>query len=144
MPASNHSSFLQATCPSCRPSNSVKALKTVTREEIHCKTLCAIWVSLDFRNIWAVYCIGAAALITDLVCALFGPHAMLVEHPVWKYPPCTFWKATSELEDWPLNSCVFICYHSKWKLYHRCIGLLPVRLSVCLSRHSNWFTRRQH
>jgi len=27
MPAPHHSSFLQAGCPSCRPSNSVKALK---------------------------------------------------------------------------------------------------------------------
>ena len=30
MPAPHHSSFLQAGCPSCRPTNSVKALKDTT------------------------------------------------------------------------------------------------------------------
>ena len=29
MPAPHHSVFLQAGCPSCRPTNSVKALKTI-------------------------------------------------------------------------------------------------------------------
>jgi len=31
MPAPHHSSFLQAGCPSCHPTNSVKALKAITR-----------------------------------------------------------------------------------------------------------------
>ena len=30
MPATHHSVFLQAGCPSCRPTNSVKALKALT------------------------------------------------------------------------------------------------------------------
>jgi len=33
MPASHHSVFLQAGCPSCRPTNSVKALKAKERRE---------------------------------------------------------------------------------------------------------------
>jgi len=32
MPAAYHSTFLQARCPSCRPTNSVKALKAKTTE----------------------------------------------------------------------------------------------------------------
>jgi len=32
MPTSHHSSFLQAGCPSCRPTNSVKALKALTAQ----------------------------------------------------------------------------------------------------------------
>jgi len=32
MPAPYHSSFLQAGCPSCRPTNSVKALKAQSRK----------------------------------------------------------------------------------------------------------------
>jgi len=32
MPAPHHSSFLQAGCPSCRPTNSVKALKAPQRQ----------------------------------------------------------------------------------------------------------------
>ena len=32
MPVPNHSSFLQAGCPSCRPTNSVKALKAKVRK----------------------------------------------------------------------------------------------------------------
>jgi len=31
MPAAHHSSFLQAGCPSCRPTNSVKVLEAVSR-----------------------------------------------------------------------------------------------------------------
>jgi len=31
MPAPHHSSFLQAGCPSCRPTNSVKALKAISQ-----------------------------------------------------------------------------------------------------------------
>jgi len=37
MPASHHSVFLQARCPSCRPTNSVKALKAT--KKIMTKTL---------------------------------------------------------------------------------------------------------
>jgi len=32
-PAPNHSVFLQAGCPSCRPTNSVKALKAIQSTE---------------------------------------------------------------------------------------------------------------
>ena len=37
-PALHHSVFLQAGCPSCRPTNSVKALKTVRRRCFHFKS----------------------------------------------------------------------------------------------------------
>jgi len=33
MPAPHHSVFLQARCPSCRPTNSVKALKETALKE---------------------------------------------------------------------------------------------------------------
>ena len=33
MPIPHHSSFLQAGCPSCRPTNSVNALKAGTKKE---------------------------------------------------------------------------------------------------------------
>ena len=43
MPAPRHSVFLQAGCPSCRPTNSVKALKAV--QYLHCSgsNLCGIF-----------------------------------------------------------------------------------------------------
>ena len=37
-PAPHHSVFLQAGCPSCRPTNSVRALKTVTHTNKHAIT----------------------------------------------------------------------------------------------------------
>jgi len=63
--------------------NSKVVLKQVllTREEIHCKTLCATLGQFGFRKTFGlVYC-NAVKLITDLVCALFGPH--ILESP-WK------------------------------------------------------------
>ena len=36
MPATHHSVFLQAVCPSCRPTNSVKALKAISTEVEQC------------------------------------------------------------------------------------------------------------
>jgi len=35
MPASHHSVFLQAGCPSCRPTNSIKALKALSCEKLN-------------------------------------------------------------------------------------------------------------
>ena len=35
MPAPHHSVFLQAGCPSCRPTNSVKALKAIWKDSMH-------------------------------------------------------------------------------------------------------------
>ena len=40
MPASHHSVFLQAGCPSCHPTNSVKALKAKTRMHWESTNLC--------------------------------------------------------------------------------------------------------
>jgi len=49
MPVPHHSSFLQARCPSCRPTNSVKALKasvikTLTSEESEICTVLSIFI----------------------------------------------------------------------------------------------------
>jgi len=33
-PAPHHSVFIQARCPSCRPTNSIKALKTITQVKL--------------------------------------------------------------------------------------------------------------
>jgi len=46
-PAPHHSVFLQAGCPSCRPTNSVKALKAVDASDDEIQTACdvcpAVW-----------------------------------------------------------------------------------------------------
>ena len=41
-PAPHHSVFLQARCPSCHPTNSVKALKAKTRYQISSYLLCTL------------------------------------------------------------------------------------------------------
>jgi len=43
MPAPNHSSFLQAGCPSCRPTNSVKALKADNDDKINSLQISQLW-----------------------------------------------------------------------------------------------------
>ena len=52
-PAPHHSVFLQAGCPSCRPTNSVKALKATT--SLHCASwglLTSVQVSLAILVVW--------------------------------------------------------------------------------------------
>jgi len=49
----------------------------LTREEIHCKMLCAVCYLLgQFKFQKHCYC-NAVTLITDLICALFGPYAAM-------------------------------------------------------------------
>jgi len=52
MPVLHHSSFLQAGCPSCRPTNSVKALKAVL-QCFDC-LLCLLSTKL-LRNFWHMF-----------------------------------------------------------------------------------------
>jgi len=44
-PAPHHSSFLQAGCPSCRPTNTVKALKATKKNYTH-KEKCLLYMCL--------------------------------------------------------------------------------------------------
>jgi len=54
MPAPHHSVFLQAGCPSCRPTNSVKALKAQSTEGTVLKTVLFIYIFIrincSFKN----------------------------------------------------------------------------------------------
>ena len=45
MPAPHHSSFLQAGCPSCHPTNSVKALKANVASEKHINPVSSFWIN---------------------------------------------------------------------------------------------------
>ena len=51
-PAPHQSSFLQAGCPSCRPTNSVKALKELLAEQRHSKLMTVKWLRqvTDFNH----------------------------------------------------------------------------------------------
>ena len=51
MPAPHHSVFLQAGCPSCRPTNSVKAQKALA---LKAKGLTVVWM-------WVIWCIDGEA-----------------------------------------------------------------------------------
>jgi len=55
----------------------------LTREEIHCKTLCAVCYRFDqFVFQKQCYC-NAVTPITDLICALFGPHAAMFVNRIY-------------------------------------------------------------
>ena len=81
-PAPHHSVFLQAACPSCRPTNSVKALKALWQEVNATKIR---WLSVShyatlvhyFRWNQSILCIFASpvgALESCLPRAQFGVH----------------------------------------------------------------------
>jgi len=59
-------SFLQAGCPSCRPTNSVKALKAIT-PQINCTTIymCINQCFFLFPNVWLVVVLCFVFLLAD-------------------------------------------------------------------------------
>ena len=63
MPASHHSVFLHARCPSCHPTNSVRALYSVTANYAELCILCQWHI---FKQIWNV--VGVLQSTSDVVC----------------------------------------------------------------------------
>jgi len=84
-----HSSFLQAGCPSCRPTNSIKALKVV--------------------GCWRGYLSGARCRLA------YGPADATATHCLFASVKSRlvlpFWYRLTRVvpEKWPLNVCVCVC-----------------------------------
>ena len=88
----------------------------LTREEIHCKTLCAVYYLLgQFEFQKHCYC-NAVTPITDLICALFGPYATMFVNQIypWKSLKTSF---VSPGKPWNL---VFASTGKSWKTVFWC------------------------
>ena len=95
-PATHHSVFLQAGCPSCRPTNSVKALKaiTVTYTEWNMKILLMWWwfalITISdplfcedvlLRSFWGNATVPSECLILMMTTMVTGKRNVIVHTP---------------------------------------------------------------
>ena len=136
MPAPNHSVFLQAGCPSCRPTNSVKALKANHYITIKYQTkidlLLKIWNSRSADYLPSMLCL-LHRCFTILTCIMyFTCVCSNFYFTVWCVGACgeagttegqtssvAVWKQTvQDSSRWCWNSSHQVCImHHTWQVY---------------------------